>query len=197
MCSPRIGMLALLIFQPTVSTFLHIAYLLKRARYIGQEVERYKMKKILQLADASVMMNNFSSLLIIIFTLHLFNGGIISLDKPALFLLSTGIVMLHLVKMLINLIQNQKTVDPLQIFPVASILTVKIFSMVILLSYKTDNSIMVWCLACFLFLLVLTVNLRLEQKYQTGQNEEKKTFLKAAHSMIFPLAPELEDKKHL
>ena len=51
MSSPRIGMLALLIFQPAGSIFLHTTYLLKRARYIGQEVERYKMKKILQLAD--------------------------------------------------------------------------------------------------------------------------------------------------
>ena len=117
-------MLALLIFQPTVSTFLHIAYLLKRARYIGQEVEHYKMKKILQPSYS---------------ILHLFNAGIITLGTPSLFLLSTGTLMLHLLRLLMIIVHKQGTGDIIPNFSSASRLILKV--MMVLLTYKAGKSI--------------------------------------------------------
>jgi hypothetical protein len=104
-------MALLVIFQPASSTVLHIKYLLKRARYTGQAVESYKMKKMPQLIEALMMMNNFSSLLFIIFTLHLANAGRITLQEPALVSISTATTVLHLMKMLINIIQSQTSGD--------------------------------------------------------------------------------------
>jgi hypothetical protein len=127
----------------------------------------------------------------------LFNAGIITLGTPTLFLLSTGTLMIHLVRLLMIIVHKKGTGDIMLIFPVASSLILKVFAMLVLLSYKADNSIMVWFLVCFVFSLVLVVNLWLEQKFQSGQTEEKKAFLRAAHSVIFPLASEVQTKKQL
>ena len=75
----KTAMASLILLQPVSSTSLHVLYLQKRARYTGQEVERYKMKKLLQLAESFVLMNNFTYMLVIILSFHLINTGAIGL----------------------------------------------------------------------------------------------------------------------
>ena len=47
------------------------------------------MKKILQLAESSMMVNNFSSVLIVTYILQLANVGTINITDPVMFSLST------------------------------------------------------------------------------------------------------------
>ena len=107
----KTSMASLILLQPVSSTGLHVLYLQKRARYTGQEVERYKMRKLLQLAESSVLMNNFTSMLVIVFTLHLANTGTINVANPALFSVSTTTTVLHGIKLLLNIIKGQSPGD--------------------------------------------------------------------------------------
>ena len=198
----RSAMVFLILFQPVSSTILHIQYLLKRTSYTaGQAVESYKIRKVLQLADASVMMNNFTSLLVIIFTLHLANIGIIRVTEPTLFVISTISAILHLIKSIGNMTKNQIRendsfmMNILEIFPVIGTLTLKIVSVVVLLSSSTTFSPIYGCLIC---LLALAANWQLEKKLVSGDNmeEEVKTpWIRAVESLIFPIIPELGSRR--
>ena len=78
---------------------------MRRMRFTGQAVETFKMKKILQLAQASALMNNFTSLSVLIFTLHLANTG--RLNTPAIISVSTTTAAMHLIQIIRNVMKHQ------------------------------------------------------------------------------------------
>ena len=193
----RAVMAFLILLQPVSSTILHIQYLLKRASYsAGQAVESYKIKKILQLSEASVMMNNFTSLLVVALTLHLAASGMIIMTEPAILVVSVSTATLHLFKLVINIIMNyikeeesfSKTI--VTIYPILGSLTLKTVSLVVLFSSSTTFSPLYGCLA---FLLALAANWQLEKKLGSRDNTEeevKTVWIRAVEGLIFPLSPE-------
>lgn len=80
--------------------------------------------------------------------------------------------------------------------PVASSLIGKAVGILVLLSSKTDYGVLI---GCVVFSLGVAVNLGFETKFLStvNENEVKNTWLRAVHSMIFPMAPELKTKKHI
>jgi hypothetical protein len=191
------AMAFLILLQPVSSTILHIQYLLKRASYsAGQAIESYKIRQILQLAEASVRMNNFTSLLVVVITLHLANIGIISMTKPAILVVSASTATLHLFKLVINMMVNYiKEEESFRniiatIYPILGSLTLKTVSLVVLFSSSTTFSPLYGCLA---FLLALAANWQLEKKLVFSDNTEvevKTLWIRAVESLIFPLPPE-------
>jgi hypothetical protein len=193
----KLFMVVLLVAQPASGTVLQVNYLMRRIRFTGQAVETFKMKKFLQLAQSSTLMNNFTSLCILVLTLHLANTG--HFDTPATITISTTTAALHLVQLGRNVIKQQireEETDDVAIklfmttFPVASSLLLKTLFIVFLLSSKTAYSAP---LACFTVLFVLGLNLFLERK-MCGATDGS-SWLRAAHSLIFPLAPRTQGRR--
>ena len=63
-------MVILVFIKPVASPCLHIWYIMKNVQFRGTAVERYKMKKILQLAESSMMVNNCTSVLDVTYNPH-------------------------------------------------------------------------------------------------------------------------------
>jgi hypothetical protein len=163
------------------------------------------MEKILRLAEASVLLNNFTALLLIIFTLHLANIGTVSQENPTLLSLATLTLGLHLAKLFFHILKKQSSGDlsrevvaqlGLASLPVASSLVVKIVS---LLTFLSSTSSYIILYACLMFVLALAATCWIQKKFLADdtEEEEKKTFLRAAHSMIFPILPELATRKQV
>ena len=197
----KTSMTLLLLFQPVSSTLLHTQYIIQRVRFTGQAVERYNMKKILQLAESSVMMNHFTSLLVIIFTLHLANNGSIRRTDPALFSVSVSTAVLHITKLMINIFKNQLRRENIlinnifAIFPIASSISLKIVAVLVLLSSKTSFSPLY---GCIVFSLALGASWILEKKLVSRDNievEVKTKWSRSVSSLIFPLNPEPRNRR--
>ena len=175
-------------------------YLLMRARSTGIEIEHFNIRRTLQLEEDSLLMNNFTSLLVITFTLHMANTGAIARGDQTLLSLSIVTVVLHLVKLLINM-KNQSSgnlsLDVVVLSMISSVI-VKIVSLVSLLSSDV-GTLYVVLLGCLMFILALVANYWLENRFLTYDigDEQKKTFLRAAHSLIFPLALEQQNRKQV
>jgi hypothetical protein len=187
----KLYMVLLLVAQPASSTILQVNYFMRRIQFTGQAVETFKMKKFLQLAQSSVLMNNFTSMAILVFTLNMANNGQIS--NPTIISISATLASLHLIQLSRNII-NQQTMEKtscnvsiriyITSFSIVSSLVLKTLPIVVLLSSRTAYSVP---LACLIFLLALCVNWVLERKLCSSTDGS--TWLRSAHSLIFPLAP--------
>ena len=126
------AMAFLILLQLISNTILPIQYLMKRASYrAGQAVESYKIGKILQRAEALVMMNILTSLFVVVVTLHLASMIIVKITQPYLLLVSASTAKLHLIKLVINLIfdcvKKEKSYSKtiVTIYPILGSLTLK------------------------------------------------------------------------
>ena len=174
----------LLACYPVSSILLHMKYFKMRRVSKGTEIEKYQMNKTMREANASMMINNFTSLLVIIFTLHTTVTGSITEESPALLSLASVVTVLHLLKLLGNNLKNQGLLGA---FSVVGSLALKMGSLLSLLSSDSNPAYLV-SVSIILFLLAIAVNWWIEKRLITGEiaNDEKKTFLRAAHSLIFP-----------
>ena len=191
----KFQMCLLLLFQPVSSTGLHISYLFRIIRLPTQAVERYKIKKLLHLAEATMMMNNFTSVLVASVILDKFNDGQITTKEPTLLVLATTIAVLHMVKLMINIIKKQARRQSLQqtflmVIPVATSLTQKMVAILVLLSASTEYALLVAFIMC---VLIIIVNGGLEKILIHDCHEDngmKVAWMRTVHSLIFPLVLE-------
>jgi len=178
---------------PVSSILLHMKYFKMRRVSKGTEIEKYQMNKTMREANASMMINNFTSLLVIVFTLHTTVTGSITEENPALLSMVSVVTVLHLLKLLGNNLKNQSLLGS---FSAVGSLVLKMGSLLSLLSSDSNPAYLV-LVSSSLFLLSIAVNWWTEKRLITGEsaNDEKKTFLRAAHSLVFPLPLERQDKQ--
>ena len=196
----RFHMILLLLFQLIGSTVLHIHYIMQRVSSTGGAVERYKMKKVIQLAESSMLMNNFTSMTTVIYALQMVNEGKVSLSEPALFSFFTLAAGSHFLKLVINIVKKKTSeedtsISGLKIYPIISSLLVKTVAVLFMLSSNTNYAPLCCCIA---MVLAFVFNFWIEKKLVNTETEEPEvnmTWLRATHSLIFPLAPEQKSRK--
>ena len=191
-------MALLLLFQLIGSTVLYILYIMKRVSSTGGAVDRYKMKKILQLAESSMLMNNFTSLMIATYSLQLWNEGRISMNNPAIFSMFIITVGLHMLKLGTNILKKQGQFSvgaaAVKCFPVMSSLLVKAIAILLLLSADSYWGPL-YGLATVS--LAFSLNYWIEKKFVSTETEDQEinmTWMRTAHSLIYPLEHELPTK---
>ena len=194
-------MALLLLFQLIGSTILYIHYIMQRFSSTGGAVERYKIKKILQLAESSMLMNNFTSLAIATYALQMLNEGRLSMTQPALFTFFTITVGIHCMKLVVNIVKKQahsgfSRFSTIEIFPIISSLMLKVVATSVLLSSNTNYVILYSCLTVILALMFnYWIEKKLVSEADVEEQEINMTWMKATHSLIFPLEPQLPTRR--
>merc|ERR1711892_1132875 len=119
--------------------------------------------------------------------------GSITEENPALLSMASVVTVLHLLKLMGNNLRNQSLLGS---FSAVGSLVLKMGSLLTLLSSDSNPAYLV-LVSSSLFLLAIAVNWWIEKRLITGEsaNDEKKTFLRAAHSLIFPLPLEMQDQQ--
>lgn len=193
----RTDMITMLVLQPVASTAIHLRYIIQSVRFQDQEVARFRMRRLLHLADAAKIANNLTSFTVLALILHLLITENIGKSDAALFSFGVITLALHFTSLIINMTKEQckgtsMTHTYLFTWLAISTLTIKLTSSTILLSSNIDTTPTILSIFCLVSLL-LGMNFMLEKRCVRPQQEDEEddTWLHAAHSLLMPLVPHI------